>query len=193
MLLRQKLLDALAAGRTGLVFGRWKTPALRLGTMKTAAGMVIVEAIEVVEPATLSNDEAVAAGFPDLAALLAWLGPAGPDVHRARLCLAAPADPAVAAKALARRLDRHDRALGRPWSRAALRLIDAKPGLPAGEIAAALGFSPAEMRKAMRLLADMGLVMGDAGGYRLTDTGLSLAPSPIGADTPQEERTNPAE
>ncbi|MCF4166537.1 hypothetical protein L2U69_12860 [Zavarzinia compransoris] len=193
MLLRQKLLDALAAGRIGFVFGRWKTPALRLGTMKTAAGTVLVEAIEVVDPAVITADEAVAAGFPDLAALLAWLGASGPAVHRARLRLAEPADPAAAEKALGRRLDRHDRVLGRPWTRAALRLIDASPAPAAGEIAAALAFSPAEARKAMRLLADMGLVMGDAGGYRLTARGLSLARTPIGADAPQEERSNPAE
>jgi len=185
MLLKQKLLDAVAAGREGLVFARWRTPALRLGTMKTAVGMVAVEAIDEVEPEAITEDEARAAGHQDLAALLGALGPSGPPVHRARLRLAEGTDPEAARRALERRLDRHDRAGGQPWTRAMLRLVAARPGTGAADMAAALGTSGPEIRQGLRKLEALGLVTRDSVGYRLSAMGAAVAaPDDDGAPSP---------
>ncbi|MDD3445706.1 MAG: hypothetical protein PHS60_09875 [Zavarzinia sp.] len=185
MLLKQKLLDAVAAGREGLVFARWRTPALRLGAMKTAVGTITVEAIDVVEPESITEDEARAAGHPDRAALLGALGLSGPPVHRARLRLAEGADPAATRKALERRLDRHDRAGGQPWTRAMLRLVAARPGTGPADMAAALGTSGPEIRQSLRKLEALGLVTRDSVGYRLSTMGAMVAaPDDDGAPAP---------
>ena len=177
MLLKQKILDAIAAGQVSLVFRRWHTPGLRLGTMQSPVGPLSVESIAPVEIDSLTAEDARAAGHADLPALLAALGPEGAPVYRAELRLAADAGEA-AAQALEKRLDRLDRVQGAPWTRAVLRAL-----ATAGDPAASAGLAPEDLRRLMKKLIDLGLVSRNSVGYRLSQRGEALLAVP-GAGSP---------
>ncbi len=67
-----KDLDAIFTGRCTLAFRRWKRPTVKVGgTVRTARGLVGIDAIEPIEPEAVTEDEARAAGYPDRAGVLA--------------------------------------------------------------------------------------------------------------------------
>ncbi len=186
MLLKQKILDAIAGGQVSLVFRRWQRPSVKAGgTMKTAIGVLAIEAVDIVEPGTITQEEARQAGYVSREALQGALGDGPLPVYRVRLHLAGP-DPRHALAeagalgpderhALARRLDRHDRAAGdAPWTRAYLGLVRTQPEVPAARLAAAAGIGKEDFKRRMRKLKDMGLVTAQAVGYRLSPRGAAF-------------------
>ncbi|MBO3089271.1 hypothetical protein [Cellulomonas dongxiuzhuiae] len=76
MLLPPKVAAAVADGTVTLAFRRWQRPDVHPGTrFRTPAGVVEVTSVDVVDPATLTDADAHAAGLPDVAALLRLLDP----------------------------------------------------------------------------------------------------------------------
>ena len=66
----------VADGSVTLAFRRWQRPDVRPGSrFRTPAGVVEVTSVDVVDPATLTDDDARAAGLPDVATLLGLLDP----------------------------------------------------------------------------------------------------------------------
>jgi hypothetical protein len=141
----------IADGSVTLAFRRWDRPRVRPGgTQRTVAGVVRFDSVVEVDPATLTEDDAVASGVRSLAELLRLLGRRdGAHVDLMRVCLAG-ADPRVALReqadlsdddrrAVDERLDRWDAARGAPWTRQILRLIAERPGVRAPDLAASLG------------------------------------------------------
>ncbi|PWR19838.1 hypothetical protein [Zavarzinia compransoris] len=185
MLLKQKILDAIAAGKVSLVFRRWHTPGLRPGLMQSPVGALEVERVEIVDLAALTAEDAGQAGYADLAALLAALGPGGAPVHRAVLRLA-PGDGGEAPAALVKRLDRLDRIEGRAWTRPLLAAI----GSGTADLAAAAGSSPDDLRRLLRKLVDLGLVSRNGVGYRLSPRGEGLIAAE-GISPGPEQRSDP--
>src|SRR6218665_3479306 len=70
MLFRAKDLEAIFAGTCTTAFRRWKKPTVRAGsTIRTALGLVGIDSIEEIDPASLTEADATAAGYKSLAAL----------------------------------------------------------------------------------------------------------------------------
>lgn len=192
MLFKQALLDRIAAGEVTLAFRRWKRPTVKAGgSLRTAAGVLAIDAVDAVEARSITADEARRAGFEDLPALHAELarhaaagtGPA--TLYRIAFRIAGR-DPRVAlghdrrfaagqVAELTARLDRFDATCrSGPWTRRTLGLIGTREGITAGEIAADLGVDKPGLKRRVRKLKDLGLTESLASGYRLSPRGRAL-------------------
>lgn len=196
MLFTAATLDGLVAGTVSATYRRWSTVRPRVGSrFTTRVGVVEVAAITPVEPGSLNDDDARAAGFADRAALLRWIdksarGPAGTRrdgtgrLYRIDLTLAGP-DPRVALRAdtaldpatlaeLRTKLDRMDAAADRPWTRSVLGQIGARPGVVSTVLAADAGQDRALYKNRVRRLKALGLTESLEIGYRLSPRGQSF-------------------
>jgi hypothetical protein len=187
MLFQQRLWAGLADGTVTVTFRRWRRPRARAGAWhRTAAGLLAVDAVTVVDPAAITEDDARSAGFASLAELLRQLDRHGDgpvwrvDFHHAG------ADPREALRraddlseeelaGLLGRLARLDRA-GRagPWTTATLRLIAERPGVRAADLAAAAGRERLPFKTDVRKLKELGLTESLEVGYRLSPRGRAL-------------------
>jgi hypothetical protein len=182
VLIRRITLDAIAAGTVTAVFRRWDRPRVRPGgTQRTPVGVLEFTAVEPVDLAALTEQDAHAAGFADLPALLA-AQPGDGQLYRIRLRLAGP-DPRVELRSRARlnteeraeltkRLDRLDRASRTgPWTATVLDLIAGNPGTRAPDLAARLGRETLPFKRDVRKLKELGLTESLPVGYRLSPRG----------------------
>ena len=96
MLIAARDLQAIAEGRASLAFRRWVRPSVKAGgTLRTAVGVLAIDAVEPVAEAQITTSDALAAGFADLASLRAALNRrAEGTVYRVRLHLLG-ADPRI--------------------------------------------------------------------------------------------------
>ena len=183
MLLKQATLELIAAGRVTLAFRRWQRPTVRAGgTLRTSIGVLAIDAVKEVTLSSLTPCDARHAGFDSLDALLAELRRHKGNVYRIALRLAGPdprralrEDDALSASGLAAiktRLARLDAFSRRgPWTLAALGMIRKHPGLPAGDLAAKLGFETEWLKVQVRKLKEMGLTVSLMPGYQLSPRG----------------------
>jgi hypothetical protein len=187
VLFEAKYREPIASGAVDLTFRRWKRSQAVVGhRYRTAAGRLEVDAVDVVAPGEITDDEARRAGRPSAAALLAALpGPADVPVFRVRFhavidpderdVLAAAGALSVADVAdIDRRLDRLDRAgPSGPWTRQTLRAIAERPGVRAPDLAASFGRETAPFKLDVRKLKALGLTISLRVGYRLSPRGES--------------------
>lgn len=184
MLLDRATAEGIADGSITLAFRRWDRPRMRPGgTQRTVAGVVEVVHLELVDPATITEEDAARAGVDSLAALHRLLDRRpGAHVYRLEVRAAGP-DPRVALRertclstaerrALDARLDRWDalRADG-PWTRQVLRLIAEHPGVRAPDLAASLGRETLPFKRDVRKLKELGLTRSLDVGYELSPRG----------------------
>ncbi|EPH45365.1 hypothetical protein ABT390_03915 [Streptomyces aurantiacus] len=184
MLFTQEVLERIAAGDVDLAFRRWRRPAVRPGTtLRTAVGVLAVEAVDAVDEDDVSDQDARRAGYADRALLLAdqrpgadrtlyrvTLRPAGDD-PRVRLrqdtdLTAAELDDIAAALA---RMDA--RSSHGPWTTATLELIAAHPAVRAADLAARAGRERLPFKADVRKLKERGLTESLDVGYRLSPRG----------------------
>jgi hypothetical protein len=186
MMIPARVLAGLRAGTMDRAFRRWERPRVRAGgSQRTPIGVIGFEAVEIVEPDDLVEEDAVRAGFASLAQLLAFVDRrTDRPLIRVRLRLVGP-DPRVALRAtvpddhdlaeIERRLERLDRASRHgPWTRAALAAIGARPGVPAVELAASFGRDKLPFKLDVRKLKELGLTESLRPGYRLSPRGESV-------------------
>ncbi|HMA14325.1 MAG TPA: hypothetical protein VKP12_06040 [Kiloniellaceae bacterium] len=187
MLFKRPILDKIARGEVTLAFRCWRRPTVKAGgRLRTAVGVLAIEAVEPTAVEALSAAEARRAGFRDLADLQAELARGGEGtLYRIAFRLAG-ADPRVALREAGRldpdavasllgRLDRLDAgSRTRPWTRRALRLIGAREGTPAAELAGALDLDKPLFKRRVRQLKELGLTESLPVGYRLSPRGLAL-------------------
>ena len=182
MLLRQATLDGIAKGEVTLAFRRWTKPTVRAGgRLRTRVGELAIESVDVVSERAIDERSARAAGFASRAELIASLRSEG-TLYRVAFRLAGP-DARIALRndaklakedvaELARRLDRLDAASKRgPWTREVLRLIAARPGVRAPDLAASRGLETAPFKASVRKLKELGLTESLEVGYRLSPRG----------------------
>jgi hypothetical protein len=178
----------LADGSITRTFRTWKRAQVRAGGRYRVGGMLLeVDTVGRVAVASLAEDDARAAGEPDLAALRRRLG--DPDdqslVWRVDLHYVGP-DDRIALRAadalseqdverLTTRLDRLDAASTTgPWTRDVLRLIVARPGVVSTELAEELGRERQEFKTDVRKLKNLGLTESLQVGYRISPRGQAL-------------------
>jgi hypothetical protein len=187
VLFEQRYRDAIADGSVTLTFRRWKRAHVVAGRRyRTAAGRIEVDAVDVVDAASISDADARQAGQLSAAALVADLrGTPDLPVYRVRFHAADGPDPrdelAAAADldaddvaAIDARLARLDRASPRgPWTAATLELIGAHPERRAGDLAAMVGREREDFKLDVRKLKNLGLTQSLGVGYRLAPRGVA--------------------
>lgn len=184
MLLKRETLEGIAEGRITLAFRRWKRPTVRAGgELRTAIGVLAIEAVNSIEEADITADDARLAGYPTRDALIADLNRRSEgDCYRVALHRAGD-DPRAALReqddldddaveAITARLARFDRSSRHgPWTDAVLRLIAESPGVRAPDLAASLGRETQPFKRDVRKLKELGLTESLEVGYRLSPRG----------------------
>jgi hypothetical protein len=186
VLLPPKVAHGVADGTVSLAFRRWKRQDVRVGSeFKTVAGVVRVDDVAVVDADAITDEDAVAAGWPDADRLRRQLAKveAG-TTYRVRLSLAGP-DPRVALReatdladadvqAIDARLERLDRASSHgPWTMATLDLIRRRPHTRAPDLAAEMGRERDPFKIDVRKLKNLGLTRSFDVGYEVSPRGLA--------------------
>jgi hypothetical protein len=191
VLFRQQFWPGLADGSVTLAFRRWKRPTVKTGgRLMTPAGVLAIDDVAVIDESAITDRDARRSGFPDRAGLVAELAGREGVLYRVTFHRVGE-DPRIALRAqsaltdadadeLARRLGRLDAASahGR-WTEAVLRLIAARPGVRAGDLAESLGRERLAFKADVRKLKALGLTESLEVGYRLSPRGEAwLARSP---------------
>jgi hypothetical protein len=178
VLLRRATLDAIGAGEVDLQFRRQRRPTVKAGgRLRTAIGELAIEAVDVVDPEAITDDEARRSGAADadeVRRALAYRGEVG-TCYRIRLRLAGP-DPRVALRDDTAFTDDDladlDRRLARlPWAHEILELVATNPGVRAPDLAASRGEATAPFKARVRRLKELGLTESLPVGYRLSPRG----------------------
>ena len=180
MLFKAPVLAAIAEGKVDLAFRRWRKPTVKAGgTLTTPVGVLAIDAIDVVAPETISDAEAVRAGYAGAAEALTALEGEAP-IHRIAFRLIGE-DPrrALRLDVSSAALDEIETRLARldargPWTAAVLELIAANPGVRAPDLAARLGRETLAFKMDVRKLKALGLTESLEVGYRLSPRGQAL-------------------
>ncbi|MCW5953191.1 MAG: hypothetical protein KIT69_13130 [Propionibacteriaceae bacterium] len=184
MLLPPTVAQGIREGTLTLAFRRWLKPGVRPGSQfRTSAGVVGVEAIDVVDPLRITDTEATEAGHPDADSVRRRLGgEADWPTYRVRLRWVGE-DPRIALRtdealteddvaAIDARLERLDRASSHgPWTMATLALIGRRPNTRAPDLAAEVGRPREPFKIDVRKLKNLGLTISHEVGYELSPRG----------------------
>lgn len=177
--------DEILAGEVTLTFRRWRRRQAVPGhTYRTFVGRIAVDAVDVVEPADVTVDEARCAGYATPDELLeAVAGDPDLPLYRVAFHVDHAPDPRSLLAAddtlsdedradVDRRLDRLDaRSSHGAWTRATLALIADNPGVRAPDLAASAGRETAPFKVDVRKLKNLGLTESLPVGYRLSPRG----------------------
>jgi len=186
MLLPPKVAHGVADGSVTLAFRRWRKQDVRVGSaFRTVSGVVRVDEVAVVDPAAITDEEAVAAGWPDADRLRRQLDKVlEGDTYRVTLSWAGP-DPRVALResaelsdddvaAIDAKLDRLDRASSHgPWTMVTLDIIRRRPHTRAPDLAAELGRERDPFKIDVRKLKNLGLTRSFEVGYDVSPRGVA--------------------
>jgi hypothetical protein len=184
VLFKRTTLDGIAGGSVTLAFRRWERARVRAGTrMRTAVGLVEVDAVGIVAPEEVTDRDARRAGFSSREELFdAFPARARGPIHRVRLHYAGP-DPRVELRRrtsmTALELDEIESRLARrdaasrdgPWTRGSLELIEANPAVRAADLAASVGSKTQPFKRRVRRLKELGLTESLEVGYRISPRG----------------------
>lgn len=175
----------VADGQVTMAFRRWKTQQVIAGRRyRTAAGIIEVDEVGVIDASDIDDDEARAAGHPDAASLVDDLPEReGLPLYRVRFHIVNEPDPrALLAEndqltpeeiaQISLRLDRLDRASSHgPWTREVLKTIADNPGRRAPDLAEWFGRETQPFKTDVRKLKNLGLTLSLRIGYRLSPRG----------------------
>jgi hypothetical protein len=187
VLIQAHFREPIARGEVTLTFRRWKRCQVVAGhTYRTAAGRIVVDAVDEVDPQRISAADAERAGFASRVDLLAALrGDPHLPTYRIRLHAAGGADPrtdlAMSApmtdeerRVIDVRLERLDRASTHgPWTHAVLHAIARRPGVRAADLAHGFGRETQPFKVDVRKLKNLGLTLSLEVGYELSPRGES--------------------
>ena len=180
MLIKADDLAAIAEGRVDTAFRRWVRPTVKKGgTLTTAAGVLAVDAVDVIALNAVDPDDLRRAGFSGREALDAMLGNRQGTLYRIRLRYLGE-DPRTALResgalseadieTIGETLSRMDGST--PWVHKTLQLIAENPGRPAQELAEILDVTKPKFKSNVRRLKALGLTESLDVGYRLSPRG----------------------
>jgi hypothetical protein len=190
VLLPPKVSQGIADGSVSLAFRRWKTQDVKPGaTFKTGGIVVRIDAVDIIDPDAITDEEAVLAGHPHAAMVRKRLAPdeswstykvtlayAGPDPRIALRQSAELTDDDVAA--IDARLERLDKASSHgAWTMRTLELIRQHPQRRAPDLAEIEGRETAPFKIDVRKLKGLGLTISFPIGYELSPRGLAYLAS----------------
>jgi hypothetical protein len=186
VLFRADVIERIRSGEITVAYRRWARPTVVVGSqLRTPAGVLAVDAVDVVDEEALTPDDALAAGAPDVEALLHGLrSEADRSLFRVRFHRVGD-DPRIAlrerdltaedAADLTARLDGWDRrSPAGPWTRAYLELIERSPETLAATLADEVGVVRLTFKRKVRQLKELGLTESLPVGYRISSRGAQL-------------------
>lgn len=180
MLISTEDFEAIKSGRIDTAFRRWIKPTVKTGgTLTTAAGVLAIDAVDVIALDAVEDADLKRAGFADRPALDAFVADRKGTLYRIRLRYVGP-DPRLAlrdsadlsdaeAETIGQALSRMDG--GTPWTQRTLQLIADNPGRLAAELADLLGLEKLKFKGNVRRLKALGLTESLEVGYRLSPRG----------------------
>ena len=186
MLLPIKVARGVADGSMSLAFRRWRKQDVQPGALfKTAAGVIRVDAVKRIDPAKITDRDAVKAGHKNAEAVRSRL--AGDDsVPTYKVTLSwAGEDPRVALResddldddevaAIDARLERLDRASSHgAWTMQTLDLVRRRPLTRAPDLAEEVGRERDPFKIDVRKLKNLGLTISHPVGYELSPRGIA--------------------
>ncbi len=185
MLFEKRFWEPIQTGLVTMTFRRWKRPQAVAGRVyRSPAGRLQVSAVDVVDVTEIDDSDAVAAGYPSTASLVADLrGEPDQPVYRIVFRYLNEPDPRdVLANdtdltdddiaEITRRLARLDRASSHgPWTRAYLEVIESNPERRAPDLAAMCGRETQPFKTDIRKLKNLGLTLSLRVGYRISPRG----------------------
>jgi hypothetical protein len=185
LLLEKRLQVGIWDGSITVVLRRWKARQVTAGGIyRTPTGRLLVDSVEVVSPSRIRRVDALAAGYPTVAAARDDLrGDPSDPVYLLRVRPADGPDPrdelassdqlsASDVEAIRSRLARWDRASSYgPWTAETLAIIASRPAVRAPDLAASLGRETQPFKLDVRKLKNLGLTISLRIGYRLSPRG----------------------
>lgn len=183
MLLTNKIIDEIKAGRITVLFRRWKRAGVKAGgTQMTQRGVIGIDAIDVVTEDEITELEAREAGFASKDDLLANLYDRDEDIYRIRVYFAGE-DPRkqlrennkLGTKELEEiltKLKKLDTGSQRGnWTQQYLQMIHDRPNTHAAILAESIGLDIPTFKPWVRKLKALGLTESLRPGYRLSPRG----------------------
>jgi hypothetical protein len=173
-------------GTVTVAFRSWKRPSVKAGgTLLTPVGQLAIDAVDVIDAADITDEDARLAGAADADDVRARLRP-DDDRHTYRVAFHRLGDdPRIALRADAHlddaerdaihaRLAGHDRRSPTgPWTTRTLELIRDHPAVVSTELAERLGIDRAPFKLNVRKLKALGLTESLEVGYRLSPRGVA--------------------
>lgn len=183
MLLTAVELEGIKSGRITTAFRSWKRPTVKTGgRLRTAIGELHIASVTVCTLDSLTPDDARAAGYDSMDALLAFLAARAGTVYRITFGDVRP-DSRIALRqdevltdddvaAISVKLVGFDaRSATGAWTRATLDVIDQHPGVLAATLAHRVGQDRDRFKQNVRKLKELGLTESLEVGYRLSPRG----------------------
>ena len=187
MLIPSAVLDSIAEGSVEAAVRRWKRPTVRAGgTLRTAIGLLAIDAVERIADDDLDEALARRCGFGSREEVVASLRPPEADRHLYVIEFhLAGDDPRIALRErveldrdeledVLARLGRLDRAAADEWTHRTLEIIGERPGVVARELAPLLGLEREPFKRNVRKLKNLGLTESLEVGYRLSPRGQAV-------------------
>ncbi len=185
MLFEKRFWEPIRSGEVTVTFRRWKRRQVVTGRRyRTAAGMLEVVSLEIIDPQAIGDNDARRAGYSTAAELVADLrGTPELPTYRIEFRTVDEPDPRdvlahdshLTADDIAdidHRLDRLDRASSHgAWTRQTLATIAAHPGRRAPDLAEMHGRPTQPFKTDVRKLKNLGLTLSLRIGYRLSPRG----------------------
>jgi hypothetical protein len=189
MLFRQEILEGIRKGTVTLAFRRWRRPTVREGgTLLTPVGKLGIGSVSQVALDSISAAEARLAGFASLESLLTELtlreageiyrielGPLHPDPRIALRATPAAGEELLALQKRIQRLDA--RAGAGAWTLPVLEILQAHPGVRAGDLCSLVNQEKDQFKRNVRKLKNLGLTESLGIGYRLSPRGKAFLES----------------
>ena len=186
LLFKKEFWDGLVSGAVTLTFRRWQKSHVRAGGRYRChpIGVLQVDDVALVPVRSITNEDALRAGFASREALVSYLAELGPLdqdtlVHRVALHHAGDGDRVDLAmdanlapddvEKIAAKLARMDE--GGPWTRDTLAIIEKHPRVAASQLAAKLGRETAPFKADVRKLKKLGLTQSFEVGYEIAPRG----------------------